>query len=203
MTRAILSDLDGVLVDTSSSVMRVWEAWARAHGLDWPAIAAVLHGRPSRDVVAQFLPGADAVAEGRRLDAAQAADRDGVVALAGARELLDAPPGPLAIVTSCTRTLADARLDAAGLTAPATLVTSDLLARGKPDPEGYLVAAVALDAAPARCVVVEDAPAGIAAGRAAGMAVVALRTTHADGELAHAHVIVDTLADLHTALAQL
>jgi sugar-phosphatase len=200
---AILSDLDGVLVDSEASCLRVWDRWAQGNGLDPEAVRAVLHGRPSRDVVAQFLPDADLDAEARRLDAEQAADVDGVVALPGARELLLAPPAPLAVVTSCTAPLAAARLETIGLPAPRVLVTSDQLARGKPDPEGYLRAAALLGVAPADCVVLEDAPAGVAAGLAAGCRVVAVRTTHGDADLEGAHAVVDTLADLSQALAAL
>ena len=104
-------------------------------------------------------------------------------------------PDRIAVVTSCTGDLARARLAAAGLEPPAVLVTADRLRRGKPDPEGYLLAARELGADPAGCVVLEDAPAGIEAGRAAGMRVVGVLTTHAPEALSAADERVATVAD--------
>ena len=125
------------------------------------------------------------------------------MALPGARELLTSPPAPLAIVTSCTAPLAAARLRTVGLPVPEVLVTSDQLRRGKPDPEGYLTAAEKLGSDPSTCVVVEDAPAGVAAGRAAGCVVVAVLTTHEAPELSAADAVVESLLDLPRALASL
>jgi sugar-phosphatase len=118
-----------------------------------------------------------------------------VFALPGAAQLL-ATDRPLAIVTSCSTLLAETRLRAAGLKIPRVLVSSDWLERGKPDPACFLIAARRLGADPTRCVVLEDAPAGIRAGRAAGATVIALRTTHSDHELRDVHAIADDLASL-------
>jgi sugar-phosphatase len=178
----ILSDLDGVLVDSHASIMRAWHWWGALHGVETEAIENVQHGRPSGEVIAALTPHLDAAAESRAIDLRQAGDTDGVVALPGARELF-AGSEPVAVVTSCTVPLATARLRAAGLPIPDVLVTPERLARGKPDPEGYLLAARELGADPRDCVVLEDAPAGIDAGRAAGMHVVAITTTHALAEL--------------------
>jgi mannitol-1-/sugar-/sorbitol-6-phosphatase len=192
----VLSDLDGVLVDSHASIMRAWQAWARRHGLERETVAAVEQGRPSGEVVTALAPHLDAAEESRALDAFQAADTDGIVALPGAAQLLRAfGPRRLAIVTSCTAPLAEARLRAAGLEPPPVLVTADRLRRGKPDPEGYLLGARELGADPADCVVLEDAPAGVAAGRAAGMRVVGVLTTHAAEELDGAHERVPSVAD--------
>jgi sugar-phosphatase len=180
----VLSDLDGVLVDSHASIDRAWRWWGARHGLSGVRAATVPQGRPSGDVIAALAPGADVAAEARELDLRQARDTDGVVALPGAAELLAAyGPDRVAIVTSCTAPLAAARLRAAGLRPPPVLVTADRLTRGKPDPEGYLIAARELGAAPADCVVLEDAPAGVEAGHAAGMRVVAVLTTHGAAEL--------------------
>jgi mannitol-1-/sugar-/sorbitol-6-phosphatase len=191
----VLSDLDGVLVDSQASIMRAWRAWGRRHGLEQAAVEAVEHGRPSGEIVAALAPALDAAAESRALDGLQAADTGDVVALPGAADLLRAfGPDRVAVVTSCTAELAEARLRAAGLEPPAVVVTADRLRRGKPDPEGYLLAARELGAEPADCVVLEDAPAGVSAGLAAGMHVVALLTTHAPEELAEAHERVASVA---------
>jgi mannitol-1-/sugar-/sorbitol-6-phosphatase len=192
----VLSDLDGVLVDSHASIMRAWRSWGARHGLERSAVDAVEHGRPSGDVIAGLAPALDAAEESRALDALQAEDTHDVVALAGAAELLRAfGPDRVAVVTSCTAALAEARLRAAGLEPPAVVVTADRLRRGKPDPEGFLLAARELGADPAECVVLEDAPAGVEAGRAAGMRVVAVLTTHAPEDLAAADEQVASVAE--------
>lgn len=188
----LLCDLDGVLVDSHASIMRAWRWWGALHGVESAAIEGVQHGRPSGEVIAALTPALDAEAESRAIDLRQADDTDGVIALPGARELL-AGADPVAVVTSCTVPLATARLRAAGLPVPGVLVTPERLSRGKPDPQGYLLAASALGAQPADCVVFEDAPAGIEAGRAAGMHVVGITTTHAPADL-DAHELVPSLA---------
>jgi sugar-phosphatase len=189
---AILSDLDGVLVDSHASIMRAWRWWGAAHGVAAEAIENVQQGRPSGEVIAALAPDLDAGAESRAIDLRQAEDVDGVIALPGAHELF-AGSDPVAIVTSCTVPLATARLSAVGLAVPAVLVTPERLSRGKPDPEGYLLAARELGAAPGDCVVLEDAPAGIEAGRAAGMHVVGITTTHDPAEL-DAHELAPSIA---------
>jgi sugar-phosphatase len=192
----VLSDLDGVLVDSHGSIDRAWRWFGERHGLGGLSAATVPQGRPSGEVIAALAPGADAAAEARVLDELQARDTEGVVALPGAAEVLEAfGPDRIAIVTSCTAPLAAARLRAAGLEPPRVLVTADRLGRGKPDPEGYLLAARELGADPADCVVLEDAPAGVEAGRAAGMRVVGVLTTHAPGDLSAANERVATVAD--------
>jgi sugar-phosphatase len=191
----VLADLDGVLVDSHASIMRAWRSWGERHGLPPGAVDAVQHGRPSAEVIATLAPSLDAAAESEAIDRLQAADTEGVVALPGAAELFDAfGPDRLAIVTSCTVPLATARLRAGGLPLPRVLVTPERLRRGKPDPEGYLLAARELGSEPRACVVLEDAPAGVAAGRAAGMHVVAVLTTHASVELAQADETAATVA---------
>lgn len=101
-----------------------------------------------------------------------------------------------AVVTSGTRATARHRLAAVGVPEPEVLVTADDVTVGKPDPTPYLAAAAALGVAATRCVVVEDAPAGIAAGRAAGATVIAVATSHPSADLADAHVVVAAPAAL-------
>ncbi|HLI58913.1 MAG TPA: HAD-IA family hydrolase [Solirubrobacteraceae bacterium] len=190
---AVLTDLDGTLVDSDPPMRRAWTAFADRQGLDPERVIAIARGRPSRETAAELAP--DALDEPARLERAETSDTEGVTAIAGAPELLAAPL-TLAIVTSCSRALAAARLAAAGLPLPRTLVCTDEIARGKPDPEPYLLGAERLGVAPADCVVLEDAPAGIASGKAAGMTVIALRTTHADADLAAADAVIDDLTAL-------
>lgn len=192
---ALLVDLDGTLVDSTAPVGRAWAAFAAQHGLDHDEVLRFAHGRPSRETVRLLAPDSDHDAEAAALERAELNDTDGVFALPGAAQLL-ATSRPLAIVTSCSELLAKTRLRAAGLPIPRVLVSSDGLERGKPDPACFLIAARCLGAEPTRCVVLEDAPAGIRAGRAAGATVIALRTTHSDQDLRDAHAIADDLASL-------
>src|SRR3954452_14877678 len=198
--RFLLCDPDGGLADSGDAVERAWGGWAAGHGLDWADVEPGIHGMPSRENVARLLPDADAFTESRRIEHDQATDLEGVVAVPGARELLAAwPPDRVAVVTSASVPLATARLGAAGLAPPPVLVTEERVSAGKPDPEGYLLAARELGANPADCVVLEDAPAGLEAARAAGMRVIAVLTTHARDELPGA---VDYLPDLRDAAAR-
>ena len=196
----VLFDLDGVLVDSTPAVARVWASWAREHGFSDPdEIVRIAHGRPSITTIRELLPNADHDAEDREVERREIADTDGVIPLPGAMELLHALPlERWAIVTSCTRPLAGVRIAAAGLPKPKHIVTATDVHRGKPDPEPYLKGAQILGIPAGECLVIEDAPAGIRAGKAAGARVVALRTTAPDPELleAGADLVVDNCADL-------
>jgi len=197
--RGVLFDLDGVLVDSTPAVARVWAWWAREHGFEPDEVVRKAHGRPSITTIRELLPHADHAAEDREVERRETADLEGVVPLPGAMELLQALPlDRWAIVTSCTRALAQVRIGAAGLPKPKQMVTSTDVQHGKPDPEPYLKGAQVLGVPAADCLVVEDAPAGIRAGKAAGARVLALRTTASDAELqqAGADWIVDNCAEL-------
>jgi len=197
----LLSDLDGVLVDSSASVERAWRRWAAEQRIPFGSIEQCLHGIPSRQTIARFAPHLDVAEESRRLDRVQADDAGDVAALPGAAALLTGGYARrFAIVTSCDERLAGARLDAARLPMPPVTITSDMVERGKPDPEAYLLGAERLRVAPADCVVLEDAPAGVAAGRAAGMRVVAVTTTHRPDDLRQADEIIADLRDLPSVL---
>lgn len=195
----ILSDLDGTLIDSKASVIRAFEWWAELRHLP-PGIAdRIPHGRTSTAAAAVLAPHLDAEVEGALLDARQTADTQGVVALPGALAVLR-DHARIAIVTSCPQPLAHARLGAAGLPVTETLVTPELTTNGKPSPEPYLLAASLLGTDPHECVVLEDAPAGIEAGIAAGMTVLAVLTTHGEGDLPGATAYMTTLSDLPNVL---
>jgi mannitol-1-/sugar-/sorbitol-6-phosphatase len=182
--RALLFDMDGVLVDSTPAVARVWTAWANRYGLEPDQVVRQAHGRPSIATIRELLPSADHHAEDLAIQKAEIEDLDDVVALPGTIELLSALPADrFAVVTSATHALAVVRLRTAGFALPKHLVTSSDIQRGKPDPEPYLRGAQILGLAPADCVVIEDAPAGIQSGKAAGSRVLALRTTTADPAL--------------------
>lgn len=174
--RAVLFDMDGTLVDSTAVVEEVWGEFAARYGLDIDEILSTSHGIQAADTVRRFAPaGADVVALTAELGAMERARTAGIVALPGAAELLRSLPAEaVALVTSADRNLADIRMDAAGLAMPATAVTAELVTRGKPHPEGYLKAAGLLGVQPEDAVVFEDAPAGIAAGVAAGIRTVAV-----------------------------
>lgn len=181
----VLFDLDGVLVDSTPAVARVWTKWALRHGFEPNEVVRQAHGRPSIATIRELLPSGDHEAENREVERGEIEDVDGVIPLAGAVEILRAlPKDRWAIATSCTRTLAWVRIRAAGLPEPVHLITSSDVLHGKPNPEPYVKAAESLARDPAECLVVEDAPAGIRAGKAAGSRVLAVRTTAPDAELA-------------------
>lgn len=185
--RGVLFDLDGVLIDSTPAVARVWKKWAIRHGLDPEEVVKRAHGRPSISTIRELLPQADAESENRIVEWAEIEDIEGIVPLPGAQDLLRAlPPERWTIVTSCTRPLAEVRLRAAGLKIPEKMVTCSDVKNGKPHPEPYLKGAAALGVAAADCVVVEDAPAGICSGKAAGARVIAVRTTAPEHELGRA-----------------
>ena len=195
----ILFDLDGVLVDSTPAVARVWAGWAHEHGFNPDEVVKKAHGRPSITTIRELLPHADHAAEDREVERREIADVEGVIPLPGAMEFLKALPlERWAIVTSCTRALAHVRIGAARLPQPQHLVTSSDVKHGKPNPEPYLKGAQILGVPANECIVIEDAPAGIRAGKAAGASVLALRTTASDAELqqAGADWILDDCAGL-------
>jgi mannitol-1-/sugar-/sorbitol-6-phosphatase len=176
--KALLFDMDGVLIDSTPAVARVWSVWARERGFIPEEVVRRAHGRPSLTTVRELLPNADHEMENREVERREIEDLEGVVPLPGTSELLAALPRERwTIVTSCTRALADVRLRAAGLPTPARFITSTDVVNGKPHPEPYLKAAGILGVDPRDCVVVEDAPAGIRAGKAAGARVIGFPTT--------------------------
>ena len=184
---AVLFDLDGVLIDSTPAVERVWRNWARERRFDPDEVIERAHGRPSISTVRDYLPHADHEAENRIVERREIEDLEGVVPLPGARKLLEAlPKTRWTIVTSCTRALAEARLRAAGLAAPQRFITSSDIKNGKPHPDPYLTAAAMLGFPANDCVVVEDVPAGIKSGRAAGARVIAFQTTLEPAELREA-----------------
>lgn len=195
--QALLFDNDGTLVSSLESVRRCWTRWAGEYGITARDFARVeLHGRPAAEIAADLLPAGRVPEAVARIEQLEVEDvpRRGVHLLPGTWEFLDALPADRwAVVTSATRRLAEARLGAVGIL-PKTLVAADDITRGKPDPEPYLLGARALGIDPAACVVFEDAPAGLQAGRAAGMTTVALATTHRADELDADLVVTDLSA---------
>ena len=195
--RAILFDLDGVLVDSRRCVERVWRTWAAERTLDPERFIRESYGRRTSETLRMVAPELDVGAETAMLDAMEEIETEGLVATAGARNLLaQLPAGGWAIVTSGSRPVATLRLRTGGLPVPEVFVTGEEVRRGKPDPEPYLTAAARMRLSPSDCVVIEDAPAGVEAGVAAGMKVVAVGTTHPFDRLGAAHARVSGLDGL-------
>jgi len=194
---AVLFDLDGVLVDSSACIERTWRTWALRHNLDPDRVIALAHGRRTVETVPLVAPHLVVAEEVAALAATESTTTEGVYEVPGARDLLRRlPPNAWAVVTSGIRVVAALRIRHTGLPMPRVLVCADEIQRGKPDPEGYLVAAKRLGRPAAECVVVEDAPAGLEAARAAGMRAIAVSGTYPATALAIADVVVPRLAAL-------
>jgi sugar-phosphatase len=206
---ALLFDFDGVLADSRDTVVRHWLDFAHTFDLDPDALLSNVHGRRSVDIISEALSDRsprvvrDAIDD---FESRETADTSGITALPGAAELLARLPGHRwAIVTSGSRKLVEARLAAVRLPTPAVIVAADDVERGKPHPDGYRAAAELLGVPPGECLVVEDAPSGVIAARAAGARVLALSTTHDSAvlldELGEGDVLARDLAAVHVAQA--
>ena len=194
---AVLFDVDGVLLDSRESTERGWSEWASRRGIDPEVLRGSMHGVRSADVIRALAPSLDADAEAELVERLQEEDTDGVRPIPGSPEALAAlDPDRIAAVTSATRALATARLAAAGIEPPRVILFAGDVGRGKPDPEGYLAAAARLGVDPSEAVVVEDAPQGLEAGRAAGAATIGVTSTHPAPELGAADAVIDTLEPL-------
>ena len=195
--QAILFDLDGTLVDSAFRVQRLWLEWGKRHGIDPQSIMGVMHGRRAGETIEIVAPHLSVQDELHILENEEISDMAGVKPYASARNLLTKlSPTQWAIVTSGTRRVASARLKYVGLPTPQIFITAEDVNAGKPAPDGYLLAANRLNVQPSDCVVVEDAPAGIQAGKAAGMKVIAIASSISAGALSQADVVIQQLADL-------
>jgi sugar-phosphatase len=192
---AVIFDMDGTLIDSTPAVERAWTTWAIEHGLTRDELRGN-HGVPSAGVVRKVIPVEAQEAAIARIDELELEDVHDIVVLPGAAEALAAlVTAKNAIATSCTLPLAKARIAAASLVPPSVLVTADQVKRGKPAPDPFLEAARRLGVDPERCLVVEDAPAGLQAARAAGCFTLAVVTTTPEDQL-FADATVPNLADV-------
>ncbi len=186
---AILFDLDGVLIDSTTCIERHWREWAQKHNIDIIKVLENAHGVRTIETIQKVAPHLDAEKEAVSFTAHEILDTEGVIAIPGAKALMSQlPPDQWAIVTSGGRELVQARLNSAGLPIPKFMVTGDDVTHGKPSPEPYLTAAKNLGIAPERCIVVEDAPIGVKSGKASGMKVIGVTSTHTRKELMAAGV---------------
>ena len=194
---AVLFDMDGTLIDSTRAVERAWERWSHELGIGNP-FGKQGHGRPAEDLVREVVAPEQAAAAVIRLRQLEEDDTDGVIALPGVQRLLSSiPAANWAIVTSCTRDLAFARLGAANLPLPTHMITFDDVDAGKPSADPFLLGARRLGVDPARCLVIEDTAAGLNSGRAAGCTTLAVTGTQPLHELrSHADHVVSSLEEL-------
>ncbi|HWF66596.1 MAG TPA: HAD-IA family hydrolase [Acidobacteriaceae bacterium] len=195
--RGVLFDMDGVLMSSLGSVERSWRSYAHARSLDPELAIKLAHGRRAIETVRALRPDLDAESELRVIEDLEVGDNQGLVVLPGVRKMLASlPEGSWGIVTSATDRLARSRLAFAGIAIPKYFVTADMVVQGKPHPEPYLLGTAMLKVPAEQCVVIEDAPAGVAAGKAARCQVLAVLTTHPAATLTAADWRVETLEDV-------
>lgn len=201
---AVLFDLDGVLLDSSRCIERIWRAWAGQNHINIDKVLHYIHGRRAVETIRLVAPHLDAESEANKLWKMEALETEGLVKIPGALELLQSiPSNAWGIATSGPHAVASTRLAFGGLPVPEVLISAEDVVAGKPDPEPYLFAAMMLGVKPARCVVIEDAPSGIQSGRAAGMHVVGvISNAYSADELGQAHVVVRHLGDIEVVDAQ-
>ena len=194
--RAIVFDLDGVLVDSMPAIRAYWTDWAGRHRVSPAAVLAELH-LTAEELVRRFAPSLDAAAEARATAEGQARMETGITPLDGGRALIAGlPSNRWAVVTSGRRALALRHLALGRLPVPSVLITAEDTPRGKPDPAGYRLAAERLGVPSGECLAIEDSPAGVRAARDAGMAVIAVTNTHPANELGDADAVIDSLTSL-------
>ena len=192
--KAILFDMDGILISSLGSVERSWTKWAALRGIEPAYAIKIAHGCRSIETVAKLRPDLDAEEENRFIEQMEIDDTEGIEALPGALALLRSlPPDRWTVVTSATAPLARVRLAAGGIPIPKQIVAAEDVAEGKPNPAPYLAGARLLGFAPSECVVFEDAESGSKAGRAAGCTVIATTFSHSIEQLSAAHYLVPDL----------
>lgn len=199
--KAILFDLDGVLVDSAECVERAWRSWSAQHGLNAEDVIAVAHGRRTIETVRAVAPHLDVLSEVSALELQEGMTSEGIYEIEGARELIARlPTNRWAVVTSGTRAIASFRLNLVKIPIPAVMVCADEISHGKPHPEGYLTAASRLGFQAKECVVIEDTPPGIEAAHAGGIRAIAVAATYPREALLDADAIVERLADLEVSV---
>ena len=195
--KGILFDMDGVLINSIGAAVRCWKRWAKLYGVPNAEEFEIPHGVRSIDLVKMLRPDIDPQEGLRAIEDMEVEDVADLQVLPGVKVLLESlPPERWAIVTSATRRLLLARLKAAGLPVPERIISAEMVERGKPDPEPYRRGAELLGFRPEECVVVEDAPSGVGAGKAAGCRVLGVLGTHSAAELHEADWVVGSLEEL-------
>jgi sugar-phosphatase len=195
--KALLLDLDGTLVDSTTAVESAWRWAAEQLGVPFSQIAPYVHGIPTEQALELAIPGIDGVTRAQLADeilTRQVESNADVVAMPGALRLLNRlPAGSWAVVTSGSVRLAESSIRKAGLPEPPILITAEDVQAGKPNPEPFMRAMGVLDVSSEECIVIEDSPHGIASGRAAGVRVLAVGTTFPPHLLDHANWLIPNL----------
>jgi sugar-phosphatase len=202
--QAFLFDMDGVLVSSVASARRCWRAWGKHYGVPGWETLEIPHGVRARDIVIHFKPDIDPDVGLKLIEDMEVEDTGDIVLLDGAHRLLESlPEERWTIVTSATSRLVVARLKAANLPVPERMITAEMVVKGKPDPEPYIRGAALLGFSPEECVVVEDAPSGVRAGKAAGARVLGVTGTVDAGALktAGADWVVSSLEQVEVSSA--
>jgi sugar-phosphatase len=195
--KAVLFDMDGILISSVASVERSWTKWALLRGIDPETAIRAAHGCRAIETVAQLRPDLDSTAELQLIEEIELADGKGLGVLPGVLDLLAAlPANRWTVVTSATERLARLRLAASGIPVPQQIIHADSVTEGKPNPAPFLAGAALLGFTPQECVVFEDSSSGAAAGRAAGCTVVATPFSHSIASLSAAHYLVKDLTDV-------
>ncbi len=193
----ILFDMDGILVSSLGSVERSWAKWGQMRGVDGAKAILSAHGKRAIETIRLLRPDLNDREELAVIEQIEIDDTEGLQALPGVASLLESlPEGSWTVCTSATERLARVRMELVGLRPPERFITADIVDHGKPHPEPYLRGAVLLGFAPERCLVIEDAPAGVAAGKAAGCQVLATLFSHSPEQLAEADWLVGSLEGL-------
>ncbi len=189
--------MDGTVLNSIAAAERIWSAWAERHGVDVETFLPTIHGARAIDTINRLnLPGVDAEAQAAFITQAEIEDVEGIVEIPGAAAFLNSLPADRwAMVTSAPRALALRRMAAAGIAAPAVMITAQDVKAGKPDPAGYLLAAKRLGLEPRDCLIFEDAAVGIQAAEAAGSPLMIITTTH-QHPLETAHATLASYADI-------
>ena len=200
----LLFDMDGVLVRSINGGERCWIRWAIKHNLAESFDLRRTHGRRAADTIREHLPALDDVEIAEHLlelDVLAEEEQSDVIAYPGVHALLGAlPQYRWTIVTSASEKIMRSRLAAVGIVAPRHAVGGDSVVRGKPHPEGYLRGAAILSRRPDECMVIEDAPAGIRAAKAATCQVLAIASSHRVEELEEADWIVRSLDQIQVSI---
>jgi sugar-phosphatase len=198
---AFLFDMDGTVLNSIAAAERIWAAWAVRHGVDVETFLPTIHGARAIDTITRLnLPGVDAEAQAAFITEAEIEDVEGIVEIPGAAKFLNSlPKDRWAMVTSAPRDLALRRMAAAGIPAPAVMITAEDVQAGKPDPAGYLLAAKRLGLEAHDCLIFEDATVGIQAAEAAGAPLMIITTTH-QHPLETVHATLASYADVRVAV---
>jgi len=196
-TRGLLFDMDGILISSIGSVERSWAEWAKARNLDVTETIALSHGQRALDIIRKLVPPEEVESEFKRIEDLECADVEGLRVLEGVKPILESTPQKFwTIVTSATERLARIRLGYGNIPVPHHFITSEKVAKGKPDPEPYIKGAELLGLDPIDCLVIEDSASGARAGKAAGCKVLATLFSHKHEDLDAADYVVQSLADV-------